>query len=128
MAAADSLAPEVAERRKDINTRKVIDVVGKQVDDKLKHYVSWQAFALSLVGFLGLVGVLVTALVAPAKDKAAAVEARQERLEATTARLLEQVSDKVGRLEVSAAEQRATYRVIVEGVPPGAAKAEVPSR
>lgn len=123
-----ALAPEVAERRKDINTRKVIEVAGKQTDEKLRHYVSWQAFSLSLVGFLGLVGVLVTALVNPAKEKATAVEVRQDKFEATTARQFELLVDKIGRLEVSAAEQRATYRVIVEGVSPREAKAEVPHR
>jgi type II secretory pathway component PulM len=135
---SEATPPE--ERRKDINTRKVIEVVTDKViehldaklaerDEKqketLKHYVNWAAYAGGLVAFLGFVFLLVAAIVTPTKEKAAAVEQRQDKLETAMRDDVKALVTSVQKLEISAAEQRATYRVIVEGVSRSAAKAEV---
>ena len=136
--------PEEWTPRSDASTRKVIDRLDRLTADvegleealmlkltewlaqQLKAYVNWPAFAGILVGFLGLAALVATAIASPAKDRAQTVEQRQDKLEDATAKKLEKLVDAVGKLEIAAAEQRATYRVVVEGVSRAAARAEVP--
>lgn len=129
------VAPPQPDRRRDINTRKVIEVVTAQVvehideklDQKLRGHVSYPVFVGLLFAFLGLAALVATAIATPAKDKASSVESRQEKLESSVKDDIRALVSAVQKLEVSAAKTEATYRVIVEGVPRATAKAEVPT-
>lgn len=135
--------PEEWTPRNDASTRKVVarlDELTKKVDgleeslmekltvwltQQLKAFVNWPAFAGVLVGFLGLAALVATAVASPAKEKAAQVEARQEKSDESVAKKLDTLVEKVTQLEIRAAEQRATYRVVVDQVPRAQAKQEL---
>lgn len=123
--------PPEQERRKDVNTRKVIEVLSAKLDEKLNEklrgHVAYPVFFGLLVAFLGLAAIVAAAIATPAKDRAAAVEARQDRLETGVQSDVKALTTAIQKLEISAAKTEATYRVIVEGVPRATAKAEVPS-
>lgn len=70
------------ERRKDVDTRKVIEVVTEHIDmrldERLKGFVTWQGLAGSVVGLVGLIFVVVSAFMAPVKESAIATRAEMK--------------------------------------------------
>jgi hypothetical protein len=123
---------EVNERRRDVNTRKVIEVLEeklgermeKAISDKMRGKVDWGALAGMLIAFLGLTTVFVTALLAPTKAESAAAMVKAERVGAVLDSRLEKVVSDVQDLKVTAAKQQAVYDVIVKQRPRAEAKAE----
>jgi hypothetical protein len=120
------------ERRKDIDTRKVIEVLeerlGEKIEtvvaDKMRGKVDWGSLAGLLVAFLGLTTVFVTALLAPTKAESAAAVAKAEKVGAVLDTKLEKVVSDVQDLKVNAARQQAVYEVVVKQRPRAEAKAE----
>lgn len=127
MSQPDDASPEDREPRKDINTRKVIDVLERKVvekmDERLKPYVTYAVLLGILTGVFGTGALIVTAVLTPATSASASTSAKVDRLETKVEKLV----DAVGDLKVSAAETRATYNVIVKQRSRAEAKAEAES-
>lgn len=117
--------PPGTEQRKDVNTRKVIEVLSAKFDEKLeerlKSHVTWPGVMGASVALLGLVATLVFTLTAPVKSEAAAVEVRvtrrQDRTEDADAK-------RFDRLEKQVNDQNAAVQAIKDVVVEGKARRE----
>jgi hypothetical protein len=111
------------ERRRDINTRKVIEVLTEhfdsKFDEKLKGHVSWQGLAGSVVGLVGLIFVVVSAFMTPVKESAAQTRAEMKDVKGETAAAIREMRLDIRQISN---EVRAVRSVTVDGQPRAAAK------
>lgn len=125
------------DRRKDINTRKVIDVLKQHFDEKLdehdamldakleeklKGHVTWQGLAASVVGLVGLIFMVVSAFMAPIKESQQQARAEVREVKADTAAAIREVRDDIRQVS---AEVRAVRSVTVDGQSRGRAQEEL---
>lgn len=114
------------DRRQDLNTRKVIEVVTEHIDskldDKLKGFVTWQGLAGSVVALVGLVFIVVSAFMAPVKESQAQLRQEAKDNKADTA---ESFRDLRGEIRQLSSEVRAIRSVTVDGQSRGRAQEEL---
>jgi hypothetical protein len=120
---AENVEPE---RRRDVNTRKVIEVLTEHIDakldEKMKGHVTWQGLAGSVVALVGLIFIVVSAFMTPVKESAAQTRAEVRDVKGDTAAAIREMRQDIRQIS---AEVRAVKSVTVDGQPRGRAQEEL---